>query len=74
MYNDYYLEQINNKLTTTNNRLQEVEQLQEETLQQISGDMYTNNKTLENIININGCLLFVTSIILLYLFIKRCLQ
>ena len=70
MYNDYYLEQINNKIAITNTRLNEV-LTNQETL--ISGDIFikqeieqTNHKL--EILNI------VIVAILLYLFIVRCMK
>lgn len=70
MYNDYYLEQINNKLITNNNLLNEIIQNQE-TL--ISGDRVIREQQYTQIKGI-AMIEVLIAIILMYLFIVRSLK
>lgn len=70
MYNDYYLEQINNKLQITNNRLNTIIENQE-TL--ISGDKIIDTDLQAN----TGILIAITMVLALtltYTFITRCFR
>jgi len=70
MYNDYYLEQINNKLQDTNINLQEVIENQEKL---ISGD----KEIVSQLINLqqgNVALMFCLLLTLIYTFIKGCFR
>lgn len=70
MYNDYYLEQINNKLITNNNLLNEIIENQE-TL--ISGDRVIREQQYTQIKGIAVIEVLIT-ITLMYLFIVRSLK
>lgn len=77
MYNDYYLEQINNKLTTTNSKLEEIIENQEVIIEkqeeQISGDkeiIETLNVEISHIV----CANLILVLALIYTFITRCLR
>lgn len=70
MYNDYYLEQINNKLITNNNLLNEIIENQE-TL--ISGDRKIREQQYTQIKGIAVIEVIIT-IILMFLFIVRSLK
>lgn len=77
MYNDYYLQQIDNKLNISNNNLNEIIENQEIIIEQnqtlISGDreIITNQQILYNGIGIE---ILIITIILIYHFIERCLK
>lgn len=63
MYNDYYLEQINNKLATTNSNL--------ETIITNQNTLIDNQEIIYNsVIGID----IVIALILLYLFVVRCMK
>lgn len=70
MYNDYYLQQIDNKLLTNNNKLQDI---QEEIQISTSGD----KEILKEIKNLNTNIVIIQLVIvilLLYKFIERCFR
>lgn len=84
MYNDYYLEQINNKLNTTNGYLEDIIDNQQSIINNeatiienqeelISGD----NQIISQLTIANNSLILLAIIILwilLYKFIERCLR
>ena len=70
MYNDYYLEQINDKLQDTNISLQEIITNQEIL---ISGDKIIQNK-IDEVTNTNILLAMLLAIFLIYQFTMRCLR
>lgn len=70
MYNDYYLEQINNKVNNTNVYLQEIIENQD---MLISGDINIVNE-IKEIEKGNVALLFCLMLTLLYTFIKGCFR
>lgn len=63
MYNDYYLQEINNKMATNNNNLNNIIINQNDIIQ-------NQNK----IINRIASLEILTALIVLYLFITRCFK
>lgn len=77
MYNDYYLQEINTKLTTTNNNLDDILENQELINQQLilieSGD----KEIKEELVKANQGLMAINLILMLtliYTFIVRCLR
>lgn len=77
MYNDYYLQEINNKLATTNNNLDDILENQELINQQLilieSGD----KEIKEELVKANQGLMAINLILMLtliYTFIVRCLR
>lgn len=77
MYNDYYLEQINNKLSTSNDNLIEIIENQEAIIQnqeiQISGD----NQIIKHLQYQNSCIIGVQIgliIGILYTFVRGCFR
>lgn len=70
MYNDYYLEQINTKLNSTNSMLDDIIENQEVL---ISGDIYIERK-LEEVKSTNIMLTMAFVLYLIMYFIVRCLK
>lgn len=74
MYNDYYLQQIDNKLNTTNSKLIDIIENQEAIIEQqqqlISGDIDIINRQ-EQMITSNYALIIVAMLFIIYSFIVR---
>lgn len=75
MYNDYYLQQIDNKMQTNNSLLNDIKNNQNQMLQYFaSGDIYYQTLINEEqqIKNATGLLIIIAAIILIWNFIVRC--
>ena len=84
MYNDYYLQQIDNKLATKNNNLDDIIENQQSIInnqvtiienQQIdySGDIITQQK-IDEVKNANLMILFCILLAVIYKFVERVLR
>ena len=77
MYNDYYLQQIDNKLNTTNSKLIDIIDNQEAIIEQqqqlISGDIDIIARQ-EQLITSNYALIIVAMLFIIYNFIVRSLK
>lgn len=77
MYNDYYLQQIDNKLNTTNSKLIDIIDNQEAIIEQqqqlISGDIDIIARQ-EQLITSNYALILVAMLFIIYSFIVRSLK
>ena len=77
MYNDYYLQEINNKIATTNNNLQDIIDNQELLYQQMIEIESGDNKLRQEVQSVESYSIMLTiimSLTLIYTFVVRCLR
>lgn len=77
MYNDYYLEQINNKMSIANSNIEELIEKQETIITQqqeiISGEILLRQNLQQNT-NLTAIMTLCTVMAFIYTFIVRCLK
>lgn len=71
MYNDYYLQQIDNKIAITNSYLEDLQIQLEEIQEQVSGDHFLIQEKVDKNANL---LMIPITILLIFLFVVRSMK